>query len=76
MSARPDLCGGHRAHRCPYRDHQLGFATIGIAAVLADDDSIAEHIQDTLIAGAGLRQRPGHGRQEDEPQRDRVFELP
>ena len=21
-SARPDPCGGHRAHRCPYRDQQ------------------------------------------------------
>ena len=23
MSARPDLCGGYRAHRYPYRDQQL-----------------------------------------------------
>ena len=35
-------------------DSNSSWAQGGIAAALADDDSIAEHIHDTLIAGAGL----------------------
>jgi L-aspartate oxidase len=35
-------------------DSSSSWAQGGIAAVLADDDTIAEHIRDTLVAGAGL----------------------
>ena len=35
-------------------DSASHWAQGGIAAVLADDDTIEEHIRDTLIAGAGL----------------------
>lgn len=50
-------------------DSASNWAQGGIAAVLADDDSLENHIQDTLISGAGLcdaevtRQVVEHGRE-------------
>lgn len=42
-------------------DSASGQAQGGIAAVLDDQDSIASHIQDTIIAGAGLNDRTATG---------------
>ncbi|WP_404301935.1 L-aspartate oxidase [Alicycliphilus denitrificans] len=57
LSAALQLAPTHRVAVITKRqlqDGSSGWAQGGIAAVLADDDSFAAHIQDTLVAGAGL----------------------
>jgi len=57
LSAALHLAPTHRVGVITKRQLQDGasaWAQGGIAAVLADDDSFAAHIQDTLVAGAGL----------------------
>ena len=57
LSAALHLAPTHRVAVITKRQLQDGasaWAQGGIAAVLADDDSFAAHIQDTLVAGAGL----------------------
>ncbi len=57
LSAALQLAPTHRVAVITKRELQDGssnWAQGGIAAVLADDDSFAAHIEDTLVAGAGL----------------------
>ncbi|MGD9550228.1 MAG: L-aspartate oxidase [Burkholderiaceae bacterium] len=57
LSAALHLAPTHRVAVLTKRsvfDGSSSWAQGGIAAVLADDDSFAAHIQDTLVAGAGL----------------------
>ncbi|WP_099743234.1 L-aspartate oxidase [Acidovorax sp. 62] len=57
LSAALHLAPTHRVAVITKRTLQDGssaWAQGGIAAVLADDDSFAAHIEDTLVAGAGL----------------------
>src|SRR5574344_2247725 len=57
LSAALHLAPTHRVAVITKRQLQDGsssWAQGGIAAVLADDDSFEAHIQDTLVAGAGL----------------------
>ena len=57
LSAALHLAPTHRVAVITKRtlhDGSSGWAQGGIAAVLADDDSFAAHIEDTLVAGAGL----------------------
>ena len=57
LSAALQLAPTHRVAVITKRELKDGasnWAQGGIAAVLADDDSFAAHIEDTLIAGAGL----------------------
>lgn len=57
LSAALHLAPTHRVAVITKRELQdgsSGWAQGGIAAVLADDDSFAAHIQDTQVAGAGL----------------------
>jgi succinate dehydrogenase/fumarate reductase flavoprotein subunit len=61
LSAALHLAPTHRVAVITKRqlqDGSSGWAQGGIAAVLADDDSFAAHIEDTLVAGAGPV-RPG-----------------
>ena len=56
LSAALHLAPTHRVAVITKRtlqDGSSGWAQGGIAAVLADDDSFAAHIEDTLVAGAG-----------------------
>jgi L-aspartate oxidase len=60
LSAALHLAPTHRVAVLTKRtvhDGSSAWAQGGIAAVLADDDSFAAHIQDTLVAGAGLCDR-------------------
>ncbi len=57
LSAALHLAPTHRVAVITKRELQEGssrWAQGGIAAVLADDDSFAAHIEDTRVAGAGL----------------------
>ena len=57
LSAALHLAPTHRVAVITKRQLQDGasaWAQGGIAAVLADDDSFAAHMEDTLVAGAGL----------------------
>ena len=57
LSAALHLAPTHRVAVITKRALQDGsssWAQGGIAAVLADDDSFAAHLEDTLVAGAGL----------------------
>ena len=57
LSAALHLAPTHRVAVITKRQMQDGssaWAQGGIAAVLANDDSFEAHIQDTLVAGAGL----------------------
>ncbi len=57
LSAALHLAPTHRVAVITKRQMQDGssaWAQGGIAAVLADDDTFEDHIQDTLVAGAGL----------------------
>jgi len=57
LSAALQLAPTHRVAvitKRELKDGSSNWAQGGIAAVLADDDSFAAHIEDTLVAGAGL----------------------
>ena len=57
LSAALRLAPTHRVAVLTKRelsDGASGWAQGGIAAVLADDDSFSNHVNDTLTAGAGL----------------------
>ena len=57
LSAALHLAPTHRVAVITKRELQdgsSGWAQGGIAAVLANDDTFEAHIQDTLVAGAGL----------------------
>jgi len=60
MSLALHLAGERRVALVTKRqllDGASSWAQGGIAGVLGDDDSIADHVQDTLVAGAGLCSR-------------------